>query len=274
MLHVVKANGEKELFSEEKLLRTIHRAGIPLALEPRVIEHVKQKLYEGIPSKEIYQHIIEFLETSNEPFSKSRYSLKQSIMDLGPTGYPFEDYVAKILDSQGYRTQTRQILQGKCVSHEIDVIADKHTVIPTKIMIEVKFHNEIGMHTNVHVPLYTKARFDDIKEKHAFSDVWLITNTKATVDAIAYAACIGMKLVTWSYPEGESLRDWVEKFYLFPVTTLTTLATVHKQQLLSQGTVLCKDICENHGLLDILGLSQNKRAEVIDEIEFICQTSK
>src|SRR5207245_2048481 len=136
---------------------------------------------------------------------------------LGPTGYPFEDYIAKIFQRQGYTTLIRQILPGNCVSHEIDVIAEKNTVIPTKIMIEAKFHNQVGMRTNVHVPLYTKSRFEDIKIKHNFSEVWLVTNTKATVDAIAYASCVGMKIMTWSYPEGESLRDLVEKFHMFPI---------------------------------------------------------
>ena len=162
MIHVLKANGEREPFSETKVIHSIHRAGIPESLTSRVITHIKETLYDNIPSSEIYHHIMEFLETSPQPFSQSRYSLKQSIMDLGPTGYPFEDYIAKILQTQGYTTKTRQILQGSCVTHEIDVIAEKNTVIPTKIMIEAKFHNTVGMRTNVHVPLYTKSRFEDL----------------------------------------------------------------------------------------------------------------
>jgi hypothetical protein len=140
-------------------------------------------------------------------------------------------------------------------------------------MIEAKFHNTIGIRTNVHVPMYTKARFDDIKEKHTFSDVWLITNTKATVDAVAYAGCVGMRIITWSYPDGESLRDWVEKFHLFPITALTTLATVQKQQLLTNGVVLCKDICAHHELLNELDLPSDKKIQVIKEAEFVCQTT-
>src|SRR5436190_11039753 len=166
MIPILKANGEREEFSETKVLHSIHRAGIPEALVPQVLKHIKRKLYENIPSSEIYHHITEFLETSPQPFTKSRYSLKQAIMSLGPTGYPFEDYIAKIFQRQGYTTLIRQILPGNCVSHEIDVIAEKNTVIPTKIMIEAKFHNQVGMRTNVHVPLYTKSRFEDIKIKH------------------------------------------------------------------------------------------------------------
>jgi Holliday junction resolvase-like predicted endonuclease len=273
MIHVLKANGEREPFSEKKVLHSIHRAGIPEALTAQVIDHINSTLYDNIPSSEIYHHIMEFLSTSPQPFITSRYSLKQAIMDLGPTGYPFEDYIAKILQTQGYTTQTRQILQGSCVTHEIDVIAQKNTVIPTKIMIEAKFHNTVGMRTNVHVPLYTKSRFEDIKTKHMFTQVWLITNTKATVDAIAYAGCVGMKVMTWSYPEGESLRELVEKFQLFPITTLTTLPEPAKQQLLAKGTVICKDICTNTSLLDTLDLSREQKEKIIAESQFICSYS-
>jgi len=112
-------------------------------------------------------------------------------MELGPTGYPFEDFVTEILKAKGYVTQTRSILLGKCVSHEIDVIAQKNA---EKIMVEAKYHNAPGIHTDVHVSLYTKARFDDLKEKYQFSQPWLFTNTKITPDALAYALCVNMAL--------------------------------------------------------------------------------
>ena len=164
-------------------------------------------------------------------------------------------------------------MQGKCISHEIDVIAEKNTVIPTKILIEAKFHNQVGLRTNVHVPMYTKSRFEDVKEKHGFSEVWLVTNTKATVDAIAYAACVGMKIITWSYPEKSGLRDLIEKFHLYPVTALTTLSDEHKQQLLTQGIVLASDICAEHSLLNQLSLPNQKREEILKEVSFVCNSN-
>ena len=47
-------------------------------------------------------------------------------MKLGPTGYPFEDFIAKLLQADGYETKVRQILKGECITHEIDVIAEKN----------------------------------------------------------------------------------------------------------------------------------------------------
>lgn len=267
MVQVIKATGDQEQFSEEKLRNSIKRAGIPVNLRDKVVEHVRSKLYEGIPTSEVYKHITEFLE--KEPnHLKAKYSLKQAIMDLGPTGYPFEDFVSEILKTKGYITQVRSILMGKCVSHEIDVIAEKNGA--EKLMIEAKFHNASGTRTDVQVSLYTKARFDDLKEKYKFDRPWLFTNTKITSDALAYALCVNMGVISWSYPQNESLRDSVEKEKLYPITMLSSLSQPQKQTLLDNHFVLIKDLCKNEDSLDLLGIQQDKKSEVIKEVKLFC----
>lgn len=267
MITVVKASGEKEPFSEIKVRNSIKRAGIPKGIEEEVLQHVKTKIYENIHTSEIYKHIIEFLETSSQPFNKTRYALKRAIMDLGPTGYPFEDYVAEILKTKGYQTQVRQILEGKCVSHEIDVIAQKDD---EKILIEAKFHNSPGTRSDVHVSLYTKARFDDLKDRYNFTQGWIVTNTKVTTDGIEYALCNGIKIIGWNYPETGSLRDLVEKAKLYPITALQSLSQSQKQLLLLHGTVLCKNICLNPNIIKVLDLPIDKEEKVVLELEFLC----
>ena len=173
-------------------------------------------------------------------------------MDLGPTGYPFEDFVAKVLDAHGYHTKVRQIVTGSCISHEIDIIAAKNG---KTAMIEAKFHNNPGTRSDVHVALYTKSRFEDVKEKNMFDEAWVVTNTKVTGDAIDYAKCDGMKVIGWSYPDGGGLRDLIEKYHLHPVTMITTLPQALKQKLLDNHIVLCKDICLNRSLIDVLPVS-------------------
>jgi Holliday junction resolvase-like predicted endonuclease len=268
MITVIKATGEREAFNEQKVMNSIRRARIPNALHQDVLEHVKSKLYEGISTEEIYRHILEFLERSSQPFIRSRYGLKESIMMLGPTGYPFEDFVARILEAHGYTTQVRQILRGRCVSHEIDVIAKKNGKAS---MIELKFHNSAGTRSEVQVALYTFARFEDVQASQHFSDVWLVTNTKATIDAITYAECMGMKVISWSYPEnGGSLRDLVESARLHPITIIHTLSQSHKATLLQNHIVLCKDILRDKSTLDMLALTMGEREQVIKEVEAIC----
>lgn len=265
MINVTKSTGFLEPFSEEKVVSSIRRAKIPEEIETLVLKHVKSKLYDNIPTSKIYEHILEFLNASSQPYSKAKYSLKRAIMQLGPTGYPFEDFVAQVLKSLGYETDLRQILNGKCIKHEIDIIAQKEEI---KSMIECKFHNNAGSHTNVHVSLYTKARFDDLKDIHSLNDVWLITNTKITTDALDYALCNNMKVISWNYPQNEGLRDLIEKSHLHPITVLTTLTQNQKQNLLNNHVVLCKNVLES---INFLSLPEDKKQSVLAEAKFVCQ---
>lgn len=268
MINVIKATGEIEPFSENKLRDSIRRAGIDKKVQDEAVENIKSRLYDKMPTSEIYKLITLSLEAS-KPFGKSKYSLKQAIKDLGPTGYPFEDFVAQILKSQGYKTNVRQILQGKCVSHEIDVIAEKEN---KRIMIEAKFHNGSGTRTELHVSLYTKARFDDIKEKNNLNEAWLITNTKATSEAVNYALCSKMNVVSWSYPDRQGLRDLIEEAKLHPITALSRLSQTQKQQLLENHIVLCREVCDTPEVLDILHLANDRKKEVLNEARAICES--
>lgn len=268
MTDVTKATGEIEPFSEDKIIASIKRAGISPNLQDKALEHIKSNLYENIPTSEIYKHITEFLNHENETV-KTKYSLKHAIMSLGPTGYPFEDYVSDLLKAKGYVTQVRSILTGECVSHEIDVIAEKHQ---EKMMIEAKFHNDSGIRTDVHVSLYTNARFQDLKVKYGFSSAWIFTNTKITPDALAYALCVNMGVVSWSYPERGSLRDLVEEYKLYPLTILSSLSHVNIQTLLENHIVLVKDICSNRESLDLLPIEAQKKHRIFEEAKAICNT--
>ena len=274
MTTIIKANGQHEPFSEQKLLASVKRAGIPHEIQQEVVNHITSGLYENIHTSEIYQQIMEYLAKKPESHLRARYSLKQAIMDLGPTGYPFEDYVARILQSLGFTTSVRNMIRGKCVMHEIDVIAEKNSGATDRMMVEAKYHNHIGITTEIHVAMYTQARFQDIKAHNTFTEVMLITNTKASTDAIAYANCMGMKIIGWDYPEGGSLRELVEKFSLHPITTLTSLSLQSKQQLLENGVVLCSDLCRNEHLLDTLNLSDQDRQKIYQEALVVCNLEK
>lgn len=266
MVNIVKASGEKEEFSEEKLRKSIQRVNIPPELTEQVVEHVKSKLHEDIKTSEIYGYITDFLGKSNDSSSQTKYSLKKAIMELGPTGYPFEDYVSEILKEEGYKTSVRQFLQGKCISHEIDIIAEKDNV---KAIIECKFHNGSGIKSQCHVPMYTKARFDDVKEKNDIQEVWIVTNTKITSDALNYALCSGLKVISWDYPEKGSFRNLVDKHKLYPLTALGVFSEDQELSLAQKHIVLARDICKDPTLLDTLGLPDDKRSDILSKCQFI-----
>lgn len=268
---VIKASGEKEPFSEEKLRRSIARAGVPNELHDHVVSHIKSNLYQNIPTSFIYKHILEFLGTSSYPHSRSRYSLKQAIMDLGPTGFPFEKFISSVLYRHGYKTATDVIITGLCISHEVDVLAEYDS---QKIMIECKFHNQIGRRTDVKVALYVYARYQDLtagwinrSNPSRFNQVWLVTNTKCSIDAINYAQCMGMKIVSWGYPEKGNLQDLIEEKKLHPITCLSSISNHHKQLLLSNNVVLCRDLLDNKIYLDLLKLQNEEKERLLNELQ-------
>lgn len=267
MINVIKANKTEEPFNEQKVINSIKRAGISSSIQEKVLIHVKNKIYNGISTAEIYRHIIEFLGESERPYEKARYSLKEAIMGLGPTGYPFEDFIAKLLEANGYKTKVRQILKGACITHEIDVIAEGKG---KKAMIEAKFHNSPGTRSQIHVALYTQARFEDIKDINNLDEAWLVTNTKTTTDVNTYAKCKNIKVMSWNYPDGESLRDLIEKSKLHPITLLTSINNSQKRRLLENHVVLCKEIQQNPEHLNSLFVSDAEKQKILAEAAFVC----
>ncbi|MFV1917020.1 MAG: restriction endonuclease [Patescibacteria group bacterium] len=278
-ISVIKANGEHELFSETKVKRSMKHAGIPSEIQKQVMEHVKSKLYDRIPTRKIYRHILEFLDKSEYSKGGKHYRLKQAIMELGPTGYPFEKFVGAILGEYGHKTETGVIVAGKCVSHEIDVVAQKGN---KHFMVECKFHNRPGTRSDVKVALYVKARFEDVaavwREKPGhqtiFHQAWLVTNTKLTSDAIQFGECAGMKLIAWSYPRKGCLQDLIEGTGLHPITCLTSLSRGQKRKLLEQDIVLCRDLIRAEtSLLRSLEMSEEKVEQVRREAALTCDFS-
>src|SRR5690606_34808135 len=162
-------------------------------------------------TKKIYQMAFNMLK-SRSRISASKYKLKKSLMELGPTGFPFEKLVGKLMEFEGYSTQVGVIVQGNCVSHEIDVIAEKES---NHYVIECKYHSDQGRFCNVKIPLYVHSRYLDIKHGWENEPVHagklhrggLYTNTRFTTDAIQYGTCVGLMLVSWDYPQKKSLKE-------------------------------------------------------------------
>jgi len=275
MIQVRKASGDLEPFSEGKIVRSLERAGVDKDLIDKVLADVKKELYDGITTQRIYSHIFELLKREKSP-SLGRYNLKKAIMELGPAGYLFEKFVGALLKHHGYQVEIGVNVFGRCVVHEIDVIAQKDN---QHFMVECKFHNQPGTRSDVKVALYVKARFDDVetawKEKPGhqtkFHKAWLVTNTKFTSDAIQYGECIGMRLIGWNYPTSGSLQDLIENSGLHPVTCLTFLSKNQKETLLSSNIILCRDILTaDQALLSSLVLSDKQKTSLFTEIKTVC----
>ncbi|MFZ2522530.1 MAG: ATP cone domain-containing protein [Minisyncoccia bacterium] len=270
-IYVVKADGTRQLFDQSKLEHSLKKAGAGSKAVTEIINHVASHLSQDITTHEIYKHAFELLQKEDQPIA-IKYSLRRAIMELGPTGFAFEDFIAEIFKQDGYQAETGKIVKGFCVEHEIDVVAWNKEKL---IMVEAKFHNELGTKSDLKVALYVKARFEDLMKmkfdyggERNLDEGWLVTNTKFTSTAIEYGSCQGgIRMVGWNYPPVGNLHDMILEAKLHPLTCLVSLNGREKRELLSQGFVLCKTLFEKPELLQSVGITGDRKKEVLDEID-------
>ncbi len=261
-MKITKADGTQEDFKTQKLRMSLRRAGAKNAEIDNIVAHTQT----------IYQHAFRLLRESVDPVA-AKYSLRRAIYGLGPTGFPFEDFLARLFEAEGYKTKKRLMIKGRCATHEIDLAA--YTPDNT-FVVEAKFHMQPGIKSDIQVVMYSYARYLDIKSHPVCKDdrcgvdqLYVITNTKFTTAAIKYAECTGIKLLSWDYPRGSSLQERIENAGIYPITVLTKLATTQKQRLIEQGAILCSDLVKNPNLLRMLGLSSVKIDAVIGEASML-----
>lgn len=275
-MDIIKASGEKEKFSKEKLTGSLKRAGVEPKLAKKVYQEVAKTIRPGIDSGEILERVTRCLKQEN-PILAARYNLKRAIMELGPTGFPFERYVAEIFKEYGYATKVGKIVKGYCVKHEVDVVAQKEK---KHFMVECKYHNSGGLKSDLKVVLYTFARFLDIKKaweklpdhQNFFHQAWLVTNTRCTSQAVRYAKCVGLKIISWRYPKEESLEFLIEKKGLYPITILPSLDRYARERLAQKRIMLAKDLLKYsvNDLIKIVGLQPNIVQKLQEEAKQLC----
>lgn len=86
------------------------------------------------------------------------------------------------------------------------------------------------------------------------TECWVVTNTRFTKDAEQYGTCVGLRLLSWDFPKGNSLKDIIEQFGLHPLTCSTMLTKAEKQMLLDEKMVLSRDVLKHTSLLDKIGI--------------------
>jgi hypothetical protein len=273
-IQIIKADGERETFKEAKLRRSLKNAGASAEEVREIVTKVIAQLTEGMTTQEIYRMAFAFLREIETP-SAARYSLRRALFNLGPTGFPFEDFLARMYETEGYKTKKRIIIHGKCVEHELDVAAYKpdHAFVA-----EAKFHARPGIKSDLQVALYSYARMMDLADKTICNDdicgikeFWVITNTKFTTSAQKYAECAGLNLLSWDYPKKGNLHDKIRDSGLYPITVLTTLNASQKSALISRNVIVCKDLVERPQVLRHVHMSTKKTEAVLSEARQLCQ---
>lgn len=271
---ITKADGSLAPFDAEKLTLSLERSGADRNTAAQVVRTLIPRIVPGLSTQKIHQMAFQLLRKQSRG-SAARYRLKQAILDLGPSGYPFERFVGRILAHDGYAVQVGVTVEGRCVRHEVDVVAEKGA---QHFLVECKYHNTPGRVCDVKIPLYIKARFDDVSEHwrdlpgngDRFTQGWLVTNTRLTADAMRYGQCAGLRMLGWDQPAQGSLKQRIDRRGLYPLTCLSSLTKAEKERLLASGLVLVRDVMEQPEALKQAMVRAPRVSAVLRDAEILC----
>jgi len=270
---IIKADHSVEQFDPARLIASLERAGAGPRTAERIAERISANLISGTYSKDVYSRAFALLRKEGRPIA-ARYALRRALFEFGPSGHPFEDFISHLFAAEGWKVETRKIIKGACVSHEVDFYASLRQPADGKeeyLAAELKYHNDPGYKTDLKVALYVKSRFDDIFQCDPVVRACpidrglLVTNTKFTSEAIAYAQCAGVELLGWHYPEQDNLFLRMSRLRVYPITTLTGLTPSEKRLLVNQRIVAVDMLLSNHHALDVLRLPPERSGELIGE---------
>ena len=267
-----KSTGELEPFREQKLRRSLSRSGAPAEEIREIVDTVRDKLRDGMKTTEVYRIAHRLLRQQRRD-TAARYSLQRAIQQLGPDGFPFEEFIGELWRHEGFRVETGLRLEGRLVRHEIDVYGERGPRDRDRRLAECKFKVQSDGKIDIKIALYIHARAADLKV-NGFGQFWLITNGRFTRDALTYGTGVGLSMLSWNHPKGDGLRERIDVAGLHPVTALSTLHRKEQLALLRKGVVLGASLLSRRGLVDELGLSARRANELWRELEALCDGAR
>lgn len=273
-MKIVKHSGAIVNYNSSKLKQSLLKSGAPASVVDDVLQQIEKEVYEGISTKRIYKMAFALLKKISNS-NAARYNLREAIRLLGPAGFFFEKFIARLFAAERSETKVNTILWGNCVSHEIDILFKNNDVIT---MVECKFHAGRDATTDVKVPMYILSRFNDLKDKKheifskndIISKCWIVTNNRFTADAVDFAKCSNLNLMCWDYPKGNNLKNRIDNHKMYPITCLTTLSLSEKEKLLILDIILVLEIVNNREDLEKIGLSPGRIKNVLKEASELC----
>ncbi|MEH6305324.1 restriction endonuclease [Olivibacter sp. CPCC 100613] len=270
-MKVKKYSGELVDFDLRRLKGSLVKSGASSETVELIWEKMSKTIFDGMSTRQLYKLAFQLLKQQRNSLA-ARYSLKKALRDLGPTGYLFEKWVARLFEHTDHQTLTGLILEGNAVSHEVDVIAQKGNDL---LLVECKFRNTVDAKVSVTNPMYFLSRFVDLRDKEfnffnrptKFTQAWLVTNAYLTKDAIEFGNYYQLNLLSWDYPSGISIKSRVDSAGLYPLTCLTSINTQEKDKLLSLNYILVKDIVEKPDILEHIGATTYRRRKIYQEAD-------
>ncbi|MEA3344622.1 MAG: hypothetical protein U9Q16_03015 [Patescibacteria group bacterium] len=247
LFNVLKFNGEKEPFSFNKVYESAKRVGASKDFAKEIAEIVEKEAYQGIKTSEIFKKVKKLLKREKNNASL-KFSLKEAMRKLGPTGFPFEKYISEIFSRNGFKTKLNQNIKGHCCKYEIDFLAEKENLL---YVAECKYRNLSKAKVHSNIALANFARFIDIQKgnflknkkfKNLNIKSLLVTNTKFTRKNIEYSKCVGVELLGWNYPKKAGLERIIDDNRFYPITILPSLNNRIAEIFASKKMMLIQDI--------------------------------
>lgn len=267
---VRKASGEEVPFELIKLEKSLYNAGAGKEIVRKITTDISSWIRSGVTTRQIYSRAFNHLHKERNS-SSAKYLLKEAILELGPTGYPFEKFIGHLFEKQGFQIEVGVVVDGTCITHEMDVVATKGEV---QNLVECKYRKDQGKQISVQVPLYVRSRVNDIIEHRLklpeYQNLefvgWVVTNTRFSPDSMKYGEHSGLRLMSWDYPKGSSLKENIENLKVYPITVLHHLSKEDKQFLLKQGIVTCSELFKNKRVLKDLKIDHKKYQELLNDL--------
>lgn len=249
-IYVLNVNGEKEPFSFRKIYKSAKKSGVSKKTAQKIASIIEREAFPGIKTIEIFKRVRELISKDSSENSVLKFSLKEAMRKLGPSGFPFEQYIGEIFEKRGFRVKLNQMIPGFCCEYEIDFWAEKKNLV---YIGECKYRNLSEGKVHLDIVLSSFARFLDIQKggffnKNGFKNFkiknLIVTNNKFTDNAIKYARCAGTELLGWQYPAKNGLEKIIDGQKLYPLTILPSLKKDLLEVLVQKRKMLVLDIFE------------------------------
>jgi len=243
---VTKADGSRQLFDREKVVKTCLRMGANRRIAFEVADKVEARLYDGIPTKKVLQMIFRLLR-KHKPTIRHFLDLRKglSLMSSKPE---FEKFVQILLAHHGFEVSPNQIIKGKCVGHEVDAVARKDGVT---FFVEAKHHSNYHTPTGLDESRIARAVLEDVTEGFVLGKsnleidrAMIVTNTRYSEHARRYGKCRNILQIGWSSPKTLALQNMIEEKKLYPLSCIKGLNSEIKMKLVNSGIVLMKQLVE------------------------------
>ena len=265
-IEIKKRSGNVEAFSKRKFVHSLSNCGVSKVLSSKIYNDLKDSIKPGMSTNRLFNLTKKRLQKESKHHARL-YSLPSALLQLGPAGFYFEQFIKELFIAQGFRTTSNIVKKGCCISHEVDVIAKSKG---RTLFFECKFHNSPGRKNDLKSVLYINARSEDLRKNlnNQFDDFIFASNTKFTKDALQYGQCAGLKILSPTKPTNRNLTDIIVETKIYPVSLFVKQKKM-LEKLLEKNVITCNQLLNESHRDYSQWISKEKFDALLSDVEII-----